>query len=139
MDDKKVKAVLEWPLPQTVKELQRFLGFANFYRRFVRNFSIIATPLATMTKRHTSRLTWSPEAQQAFEELKTQFTSAPILRHPDPTRQFIVEVDASDTGVGAILSQRQGNPEKMFPCAAFSRNCPPQKETMTWETANCWP
>uniref|UniRef100_A0A8C2C1P2 ribonuclease H n=1 Tax=Cyprinus carpio TaxID=7962 RepID=A0A8C2C1P2_CYPCA len=120
MEDKKVSAVLEWPLPQTVKELQRFLGFANFYRRFIRNFSTIASPLTTMTKRHTTRLSWSTESRQAFEELKIRFTSAPILRHPDPERQFIVEVDASSTGVGAVLSQRHGQPAKMYPCAFFS-------------------
>ncbi len=121
MDDRKVKAVLEWPQPQTIKELQRFLGFANFYRRFIRDFSAIASPLTTMTKRHAARLTWSPESRQAFNELKTRFTSAPILRHPDPECEFIVEVDASNTGVGAILSQRHGSPAKMYPCAFFSR------------------
>ncbi len=63
-----------------------------------------------MTKRHSARLSWSQESHQAFEELKTRFTSAPILRHPDPEQEFIVEVDASNTGVGAI-----------HPCAFFSR------------------
>ncbi len=121
MDERKVKAVLEWPQPQTVKELQRFLGFANFYRRFIRDFSAIAAPLTIVTKRHAARLTWSPESRQAFNELKTLFTSAPILRHPDTEREFIVEVDASNTGVGAILSQRHGSPAKMYPCAFFSR------------------
>ncbi len=121
MDEKKVQAVLDWPQPQTVKELQRFLGFANFYRRFIRNFSSVASPLTTMTKRTASRLMWSPEALHSFQELKARFTSAPILRHPDPERQFIVEVDASNTGVGAVLSQRQGEPAKLYPCAFFSR------------------
>lgn len=121
MDDGKVKAVLEWPQPHTLKELQRFLGFANFYRRFIRNFSGVAAPLTTMTRRKTSRLTWSPEAVRAFQELKRRFTSAPILRHPDPELPFTVEVDASNTGIGAVLSQRQGEPSKMFPCAFYSR------------------
>ncbi len=121
MDERKVKAVLDWPLPQTVKELQRFLGFANFSKRFIGNFSAIAAPLTTMTKRNTARLSWSTESHQAFDELRTLFTSAPILRHPDPERKFIVEVDASNTGVGAILLQHHGNPAKMFPCAFFSR------------------
>ncbi|KAG1930727.1 retrotransposable element [Pimephales promelas] len=125
MDEKKVRGVVDWPVPQTVKELQRFLGFANFYRRFIRNFSLITAPLTALTKRHTSRIPWNTEAQQAFQELKKRFTTAPILRHPDPERQFIVEVDASNTGVGAILSQRQGNPAKMFPCAFFSRKLSP--------------
>ncbi|KAL1269106.1 hypothetical protein QQF64_031395 [Cirrhinus molitorella] len=121
MDEKKVEAVLKWPQPQTLKELQRFLGFANFYRRFIRNFSMVAAPLTSMTKQRTKRLIWTPEAKRSFEDLKRRFTSAPILHHPDPDRPFIVEVDASNTGVGAILSQRHGTPAKMFPCAFFSR------------------
>ncbi|KAI2645116.1 Transposon Tf2-9 polyprotein [Labeo rohita] len=104
-----------------IKELQRFLGFANFYRRFIRNFSTVATPLTPMTKRSTSRLSWTSEAIQAFQNLKERFTSAPILHHPDPSIPFIVEVDTSSTGIGAILSQRQGEPAKMFPCAFYSR------------------
>ncbi len=79
MDERKVKAVLGWPQPQAVKELQRYLGFAQFYRRFIKDFSAIAAPLTTMTKRHTARLTWSPESHKASNELKTLFTSAPIL------------------------------------------------------------
>ncbi len=82
---------------------------------------LLLPPLTTMTKRNTARLSWSTESRQAFDELRTLFTSAPILRHPDPKRQFIVEVDASNTGVGAILLQHHGNPAKMFPCAFFSR------------------
>ncbi|KAL0161744.1 hypothetical protein M9458_045469, partial [Cirrhinus mrigala] len=125
MDEKKVEAVLKWPQPRTLKELRRFLGFANFYRRFIRNFSSVAAPLTSMTKRQTTRLTWSQEALQAFDELRVRFTSAPILRHPDPNKPFIVEVDASSTGVGAILSQRHGDPAKTFPCAYFSRKLSP--------------
>lgn len=113
--------MLEWPQPHTVKELQRFLGFANFYRRFIRDFSTVAAPLTAMTKRSTSCHLWSPEAQQAFKNLKTRFTSAPILHHPDPDLPFIVEVEASNTDIGAILSQRHGSPARMFPCAFFSR------------------
>lgn len=93
MDDSKVRAVLKWPQPRILKELQRFLGFANFYRRFIRNFSGVAAPLTSMTKRHSMRLSWSPEAIHAFQELKERFTTAPILRHPDPELPFIVEVN----------------------------------------------
>ncbi|KAG1956953.1 retrotransposable element [Pimephales promelas] len=135
MDEKKVQGVVDWPLPQTIKELQRFLGFANFYRRFIRNFSLIAAPLTALTKRHSHRISWNPEAQQAFHDLKTRFTTAPILHHPDPERQFIVEVDASNTGVGAILSQRQGDPAKMYPCAFFSRKLSPAERN--YDVGNC--
>lgn len=121
MDIKKVEAVTEWPHPVTVKELQRFLGFANFYRRFIRNYSSIAAPLTSLLKGNPKRILWTPQAQSAFDTLKTSFTTAPILKHPDPEQPFIVEVDASDVGIGAVLSQRHGNPGKMYPCAFFSR------------------
>ncbi|KAL0171626.1 hypothetical protein M9458_031161, partial [Cirrhinus mrigala] len=125
MDQGKVEAITKWPKPRTVKELQKFLGFANFYRRFIEGFSILANPLTSMLKGRPKTLTWSPDADQAFEHLKTAFTSAPILCHPDPTKQFVVEVDASTTGVGAILSQQQGNPPQLKPCAYFSRKLTP--------------
>ncbi|KAI2661141.1 Transposon Tf2-6 polyprotein [Labeo rohita] len=125
MDKKKVQAVLNWPRPATLKELQRFLGFSNFYRRFIRHFSTVAAPLTAMIKKGASGLTWSQPAIQAFNDLRQCFTSAPILHHPDPERAFIVEVDASSTGVGAVLSQRQGEPPKMFPCAYFSHKLSP--------------
>ncbi len=120
MDDKKVRNVVNWPQPATLKELQRFLGFDNFYRRFIRNFSMIAAPLTSMTKKGSQRLTWSLAAHQAFQSLKERFTTVPILHHPDPEREFIVEVDASSTGIGAVLSQCQGSPPKLYPCAFFS-------------------
>ncbi|KAL0173249.1 hypothetical protein M9458_033560, partial [Cirrhinus mrigala] len=121
MDMAKVQAVTEWPQPSTVKELQRFLGFANFYRRFIRDYSMVAAPLTSLLKGKPSKLTWTAQASQAFAALKERFTSAPILKHPDPNLPFIVEVDASDCGIGAVLSQRHGNPGKLYPCAFFSR------------------
>ncbi len=120
MEDKKIHNVVNWPQSTTLKELQRFLGFANFYWRFIRNFSTVAAPLTSMTKKGNQRLTWSPAAHQAFRTLKECFTTAPILHHPDPEQEFIVEVDASSTGIGAVLSQRQGDPPKLYPCAFFS-------------------
>ncbi|KAI2665823.1 Transposon Tf2-9 polyprotein [Labeo rohita] len=102
MDERKVNSVLNWPRPTTFKELQRFLGFLNFYRRFIRNFSSVAAPLTTMVKKVASRLTWPQSAIQAFDELRRRFTTAPILHHPNPDRPFVVEVDASSTGVGEL-------------------------------------
>ncbi|XP_016357100.1 uncharacterized mitochondrial protein AtMg00860-like [Sinocyclocheilus anshuiensis] len=106
MDESKVKAVSEWPQPTTIKELQRFLGFANFYRRFIRGYSSIASPLTSLLKGKPSKLKWTEDAAKAFNTLKVSFTTAPILRHPDPILPFVVEVDASDSGIGAVLSQR---------------------------------
>ena len=119
MDPEKIRAVVEWPQPRNRKGLQSFLGFANFYRGFVRNYSTVAAPLTALTSSKVPYV-WSPEAEKAFQYLKKRFTSAPVLTHPDPTRQFIVEVDASDVGVGAVLSQRSSEDHRIHPCAFFS-------------------
>ena len=103
-DPEKIKAVAEWPTPTNHKQLQRFLGFANVYRRLIRNYSIIASPVTKLTSVKTTFL-WTPEADLAFQQLKDRFTSSPILTQPNTHLQFILEVDASDSGVGAILSQ----------------------------------
>ncbi|KAK2905603.1 hypothetical protein Q8A73_009546 [Channa argus] len=119
MDPGKVSAVRDWPVPESRKQLQRFLGFTNFYIRFIRNYSSIAAPLHKLTSCKTS-FSWSPSANQAFSRLKAAFVSAPILCLLDPSKPFIVEVDASDVGVGAVLSQRVERDSKVHPCAFFS-------------------
>uniref|UniRef100_A0A8C1TGE2 Gypsy retrotransposon integrase-like protein 1 n=1 Tax=Cyprinus carpio TaxID=7962 RepID=A0A8C1TGE2_CYPCA len=124
MDPDKVKAVIDWPSPDSRKALQRFLGFANFYRRFIRNFSQLASPLTALTSPGTP-FRWSDAAEAAFAKLKSRFVSAPILVAPDPTRQFVVEVDASEVGVGAVLSQRAASDDKVHPCAFFSHRLSP--------------
>ncbi|KAK3539704.1 hypothetical protein QTP70_012035 [Hemibagrus guttatus] len=121
MDTVKVQAVTEWPEPSTVRELQRFLGFANFYRRFIRNYSSVAGPLTSLLRGKPKKLSWTDQARTAFLQLKDRFTTAPILRHPDPELPFVVEVDASCSGIGAVLSQRHGEPGKLHPCAFHSR------------------
>ncbi|KAK3512201.1 hypothetical protein QTP70_000471 [Hemibagrus guttatus] len=84
MDTVKVQAVTGWPEPSTVRELQRFLGFANFYRRFIRNYSSVAGPLTSLLRGKPKKLSWTDQARTAFLQLKDRFTTAPILRHPDP-------------------------------------------------------
>ncbi|KAK3550710.1 hypothetical protein QTP70_003968 [Hemibagrus guttatus] len=84
MDVVKVRAVTEWPAPSTVWELQRFLDFANFYRRFIRNYSSVARPLTSLLRGKPKKLSWMDQARTAFLQLKEHFTTAPILRHPDP-------------------------------------------------------
>lgn len=124
MDPTKVKAVSDWPTPGNRKSLQSFIGFANFYRRFIRNFGQVAAPLTALTSTKKP-FCWSLAAQAAFDELKRRFSSAPILITPDPSRQFIVEVDASEVGVGAVLSQRSPLDNKIHPCAYFSHRLSP--------------
>jgi hypothetical protein len=124
MDPAKVRAVTEWPVPDSRVALQRFLGFANFYRRFIQGFSQVAAPLTALTS-VKSRFRWSEAAQAAFVQLKTLFTSAPILLSPDVSEQFIVEVDASEVGVGAVLSQRSSTDGRVHPCAFYSHRLVP--------------
>ncbi len=121
MDEGKVEAVKTWPKLTTIKELQRFLGFSNFYRRFIHSYSSITAPLTNLLKGKPKSLSWTPEATLAMKTLQQAFTSAPLLVHPDPQKPFIVEVDASTSGVGAVLSQQQGNPPRLHPCAFFSQ------------------
>ncbi|XP_016308999.1 uncharacterized mitochondrial protein AtMg00860-like [Sinocyclocheilus anshuiensis] len=114
MDSDKVQAVVNWPTPDSHKALQRFLGFANFYRRFIRNFSQLAASLTALTSTKTA-FRWSSAAEAAFSKLRGCFVSAPILIAPDPSRQFVVEVDASEVGVGGVLSQRSPTDGKVHP------------------------
>lgn len=135
MDPIKVEAVKEWPQPQTRKQLQRFLGFAHFYHWFIRNYSKIAAPLTALTS--TARtFAWNFEASTAFLELKKRFTAAPILIQPDPKLQFIVEVNASDVGVGAVVSQCSAA-DNNYPCAFLSRRLSPVERNYDVETGSC--
>lgn len=115
------KAVLDWPVPDSWKQLQRFLGFVSFFRRCIWNYSSVAAPLTSLTSVKKS-FSWTPEADVIFQILKQWFTSAPILQLPDQSLQFVVEVAASDIGVGAILFQRAALDQKLHPCAFFSRH-----------------
>ncbi|KAK1795684.1 hypothetical protein P4O66_001171 [Electrophorus voltai] len=120
MDPAKVRAVKSWPRPTSVCPVQCFLGFMNFYHRFLKNFSMVAAPLTALTRKASGWFCWSTKAHQAFEELKRRLIMAPILRLPNAELQFIVEVDASELGVGAVLSQQSGEDKKLHPCAYFS-------------------
>jgi hypothetical protein len=103
MDPHKVKAITDWPTPTTKRELQQFLGFVNFYRRFVKGFAKIAKPLTKLTGK-TDWL-WTELQQKAFQELKNEVTSKQVLIIPKPGRPFRMETDASDFAIAAILSQ----------------------------------
>lgn len=124
-DPDKVKSVEEWPVPRTETEVRQFLGLSGYYRRFVPGYARIAAPLHQLIggcRSHTKSAKksvkksavvlprdWTEECQKSFDQLKSFLTEAPILGYPDFTRPFILEIDASYSGLGAVLSQEQEN------------------------------
>ncbi len=121
MDPKKVSSILEWPIPNNVKELQSFLGLANYYRRFIPSFASIAHPLHCLLRKNT-KFIWSEETQEAFNNIKSRFSSAPVLAYPNRELPFMVETDSSNFAIGAILSQILPKDNKVHPVAFFSRS-----------------
>ncbi|KAH0375210.1 hypothetical protein KCU92_g10240, partial [Aureobasidium melanogenum] len=105
MDPQKVSAILDWPPLTSVKEVQSFLGFANFYRRFIKGYSSLATPLTKLTRKDQP-FDWDSSCEKAFDQLKSAFLSAPILQHFDFDKKTRLETDASDGAIGGILSQQ---------------------------------
>lgn len=129
MDPEKVSAVKHWAIPKTQRQLQSFLGFANFYQTLVPHFASIAVPLTELLKTKgwdskqkvpPAALAWMPECTDAFNRLKALFISDSVLAHPDERRQLIVQVDASDVAMGAILLQ-QNDVKQLQPCAFLSK------------------
>jgi hypothetical protein len=117
MDADKVEAVRAWPQPRNVRAVRGFLGLTGYYRKFIRSYGDIAGPLTQLLKCDTFH--WTSAANTTFEALKVALTTAPVLQLPDFTRAFIVDCDASESGIGAILHQGEG------PLAFFSRAMQP--------------
>ena len=103
-----MKGFTDWPIPKSVKEIQSFLGFGNFYQKFIPNFSTLAAPLNNLLKKDTT-FEWTEDTQWAFEELKQQLTLALVLMMPDQARPFQIECDASKYASGAVLTQLDNN------------------------------
>lgn len=118
-DPAKVTAVKDWPTPANVSELRSFLGLGSYYRRFIRDFASIASPLHRLTNLGQPFL-WDDTCTVAFNQLKVSLTKAPILAYPDARRPFIVDTDASNVGIGAVLSQHGDEGERAV--AYFSRS-----------------
>ena len=99
----KIQAVQQWPPPRTARSLRGFLGLTGFYHRFIKGYAAMVAPLSSLLTKEG--FTWSPEASTAFQDLKNAVTNAPVLALPDFSKPFVVETDASGSGMGAVLSQ----------------------------------
>jgi hypothetical protein len=119
MDEEKIHTIREWQEPRNVKGIQSFLGFANFYRRFIKDYSRITTPLTRLTRKDV-QWEWGDKQQQAFDTLKEAMMTEPILQHFDPAKPVTIETDASDYAIGAVCSQPDNN-GVLHPVAYYSR------------------
>jgi len=104
VDPQKIRAIVDWPRPTNVTEVRSFLGLAGYYRRFIKDFSKISSPLTNLLKK-VVKFEWSSKCEEAFQELKSRLTSAPILTLPVEGEEYIVYSDAPKNGLGCVLMQ----------------------------------
>uniref|UniRef100_A0A1S4B263 Uncharacterized mitochondrial protein AtMg00860-like n=1 Tax=Nicotiana tabacum TaxID=4097 RepID=A0A1S4B263_TOBAC len=108
MDQQKIQAITEWPPPTDILGLRSFLGLCNFYRRFVKSYSLVVVPLTELLKKVTP-WDWGPKRAETFDALKMAMSSSPVLALPDLAKPFEVQTDASDYALGGVLLQ-EGHP-----------------------------
>ncbi|GBG63470.1 hypothetical protein CBR_g38088 [Chara braunii] len=130
-EDSKIAAIRDWPTPRTLIELRSFLGLANYYRKFVRNFSTIAAPLRRLLRKETI-WKWDKDCTSAMKKLKQALIEYPVLKVADPSLPFVVTTDASQYGIGVVLQQDDGNGYR--PVEFMSARMPSEKvATSTYE------
>ena len=122
-DPEKITAVQQFPQPTRVRDVRAFLGLSSYYRRFVKNFARLAKPLNQLLgtqhkKDRNPKVEWTPECQESFDKIKAALTTAPVLGYADFQKPFILEVDASHQGLGAVLSQKQDGQTRVIAYAS---------------------
>ena len=124
----KVEAVRSSATPQTKTDVRAFLGLTGYYRRFIPDYATIALPLTDLTKKTApNQVQWGQKCEQSFNRLKELLCSSPILRSPDFSRPFVLQTDAWDRGVGAVLTQKDDNGEE-HPVSYYSRKLLPREQ-----------
>ena len=119
MDPKKIAGIADWPTPTTLRQLRSFLGFGNYYRKFIRGYADLTKPLNELLRKDID-FEWTTERNDIFNDLKRRFTTKPILSIPDQTKPFYIESDASKYATGAVLMQKDDN-GTLHPCSYISQ------------------
>lgn len=123
----RISAIVNYERPQSIRALRRFLGMANYYRRFISNFSEKTAPLTNLLRKKPKSIVWNDQAEESFNKIKESLISAPVLSNPDFYLQFTIQSDASDTAIAAILPQQHEEGEKII--AYFSRKLTPAEQS----------
>ncbi len=136
-EQSKIAAVRAMDVPRTKKEVRTFLGLTGYYRRFIPSYASIATPLTDLIRKSLpNKVVWTRECDQAFRKLKELLCSAPVLHNPDFDKDFLLQTDASDRGMGAVLSQRDTDGYD-HPVAYYSRKFLPREERYSTIEKEC--
>lgn len=131
MDPDKINPILNLPSPKNIREVRRIIGMAGWYRRFIKNFSQVTAPITDLLTLGKKKFVWSPEAEEAFLKLKTALVSSPVLCSPDFDQVFTIQTDASDVGIGAVLTQGDGSEERVIAYMSMKLTTAQRKYTTT--------
>uniref|UniRef100_A0ABD2WS82 RNA-directed DNA polymerase n=1 Tax=Trichogramma kaykai TaxID=54128 RepID=A0ABD2WS82_9HYME len=129
-DPDKTAPMANFPAPKTLKQLRRFLGMASWYRKFLENFATIAEPLTRLTRKG-EKFTWAEDQQNSFEKIRGMLATAPVLNQPSFEHEFVIQTDASDTGLGAVLTQTIDNTERVLCFASRTMNAAERNYSVT--------
>ena len=135
-DPQKTSKVATWPVPQCKREVQQFLGFANYYRRFIRDFAQLARPLHRLTERMVP-FVWTNQCQESFDTLRRCLCTAPVLAYPNFGRPFILDTDASDVGIGGFSLSWMKMVVKGWLLTAVA-SCRRQSAGIVSRVGSCW-
>lgn len=133
----KVSAIRDFPRPTTKKDVRSFLGMTGYYQHYIPNYSEVASPLTdSLRKQEADVVNWTPARQEAFQNLKEALSSRPVLISPDYSRQFVLQCDASNRGLGVVLSQINEKKEE-HPVLYLSRKLTPREEAYSTSEKEC--